>query len=85
MHDGTDRRTGGDVQWRKAIRCQGAAMTMNPHTNATELRQTTRRASITLKPDGSAAKQAKRLVAPTALLSAGFILVVSLIAKIFYE
>lgn len=60
-------------------------MTMNPHTTASELRQTTRRAQSAQKSSEAAAKPAKHLITPVALFSAGFILVVSLIAKAFYD
>lgn len=60
-------------------------MTMNPHTTATELRQTTRRAKGSPALGETTAKPVKRLVTPAALFSAGFILAVSLIAKAFYD
>lgn len=66
-------------------RKEGAAMTMNPHTTASELRQTTRRAQAAASSREAAAKPAKRLITPAALFGAGFILAVSLIAKAFYD
>lgn len=60
-------------------------MTMNPHTTSSQLRTerlTTQNArAAQLGPS----KAAKRSLAPAALISAGFILAVSLIAKVFYD
>lgn len=60
-------------------------MTMNPHTTASELRQTTRRAQAAASSREAAAKPVKCLITPAALFGAGFILAVSLIAKAFYD
>lgn len=57
-------------------------MTMNPNSNLPRMRTETRTArAATIDAD----KPAKRLVGPAALFSAGFILAVSLIAKVFYK
>lgn len=60
-------------------------MTMNPHTTASQLRKE----SVAAKPVAggaqAAAKPSQRNLAPAALLSAGFILAVSLVAKLFYD
>ncbi len=60
-------------------------MTMNPHTTASELRQTTRRAQAAASSREADAKPAKRLITPAALIGDGIILAVSLIAKAFYD
>lgn len=57
-------------------------MTMNPNSDLSRMRSETHTArAATIDAD----KPAKRLVGPAALFSAGFILTVSLIAKVFYK
>lgn len=56
-------------------------MTMNPHTTANALRSELRAARASAQPT----KTAKRTITPAALASAGFILAVTLIARVFYK
>lgn len=59
-------------------------MTMNPHTTATGLRTESKLASKAAA-TSAPARAAKRSFTPAALMSAAFILGVTLIAKAFYD
>lgn len=63
-------------------------MTMNPHTTASGLRyeaRTAAKAQAAQAAASGARAAKKRLIGPAALFSAGFILAVTAIAKVFYE
>lgn len=56
-------------------------MTMNPHTNATDLRRENGPAAKA----GAAAKSRRSAITPASLFGAAFILAVTLFAKVFYK